>query len=333
MGIVSSIPTFGKTAITLTVIVPYFNEACVLPELHTRLSSVLSSIDGQTEIIYVNDGSSDNSLDAVERFTSEASSIVSVSLSRNFGKEAAMSAGLAQSKGQAVIIIDADLQDPPELIPQMLEQWQQGYDVVNMQRSERLGETWFKRQSAAIYYRLLNTMSKSNIPENVGDFRLLSREVVDHINRLPERNRYMKGIFSWPGFKQTTLQFQREARHSGETKWNYLSLIGLAIDGITSFSVSPLRIASVIGFLVASSAFIYGMLIVVKTLFLGEPTSGYPSMMIVQLALGGIQLLSIGLLGEYVGRIFIETKQRPLYLIQSVNQKPATTALALECRA
>lgn len=323
MGIVTSVPHHTQSSVTLSVVVPYFNEQEVLPELHQRLSSVLDSLADTSEIIYIDDGSTDNSLAIVESFTSRSSSIQSVSLSRNFGKEAAMSAGLEHCHGLAVIIIDSDLQDPPELIPQMLDKWREGYDVVNMQRAERLGETWFKRQSAAVFYRLLNSMVKSEIPENVGDFRLLSREVVDHINRLPERNRYMKGIFAWPGFKQATIQFQRDARFSGETKWNYLKLIGLAVDGITSFSIRPLRIATVLGSLIAGGAFIYGVMIVIKTLLFGDPVTGYPSMMVVQLALGGIQLLSIGVLGEYIGRIFIETKQRPLYLVQSVSEKQA----------
>ncbi|MDC5810660.1 glycosyltransferase family 2 protein [Vibrio europaeus] len=323
MGIVTSVPHHTQSSVTLSVVVPYFNEQEVLPELHQRLSSVLDSLADTSEIIYIDDGSTDNSLAIVESFTIRSSSIQSVSLSRNFGKEAAMSAGLEYCHGLAVIIIDSDLQDPPELIPQMLDKWREGYDVVNMQRAERLGETWFKRQSAAVFYRLLNSMVKSEIPENVGDFRLLSREVVDHINRLPERNRYMKGIFAWPGFKQATIQFQRDARFSGETKWNYLKLIGLAVDGITSFSIRPLRLATVLGSLIAGGAFIYGVMIVIKTLLFGDPVTGYPSMMVVQLALGGIQLLSIGVLGEYIGRIFIETKQRPLYLVQSVNEKQA----------
>lgn len=324
MGLVNSVPNRLK-AVTLSVIVPYYNEAEVLPELHQRLTEVLSALPDSCEIIYVDDGSSDDSLQLVESFTAESCTIRSIGLSRNFGKEAAMSAGLEHSRGLAVILIDADLQDPPEIIPQMLAKWREGYDVVNMQRTERQGETWFKRASAAAFYRLLNTLVKSDIPENVGDFRLLSREVVDHINQLPERNRYMKGIFVWPGFKQATLPFQRDARFCGETKWNYLKLIGLAVDGITSFSIKPLRLATLLGVLIAGSAFGYGAFIVFKTLLFGETVTGYPSMMVVQLALGGIQLLSIGVLGEYIGRIFIESKGRPLYLVQSVSEKPATT--------
>ena len=310
-------------AVLLSIIVPFYNEQEVLEEFHSRLTKVLDSLPITSEIVYVDDGSKDNSLDVVSSFTSINSSFSVIGLSRNFGKESAMSAGLEHCRGQAVILLDADLQDPPELIPQMIAKWREGYDVVNMQRRQRDGETWFKKFSAASFYKVMNAAAKIDVPENVGDFRLLSREVVDHINQLPERNRYMKGIFSWPGFRQATIQFNRDARFCGETKWNYLRLIGLAMDGITSFSIRPLRIATAVGGGVALSAFIYGMVIVFKTLMFGEPITGYPSMMVVQLALGGIQLLSIGLMGEYIGRIFIETKNRPLYLIQSVVDTPA----------
>ncbi|EED27555.1 glycosyltransferase family 2 protein, partial [Vibrio sp. 16] len=294
---------------------------------HERLMPVLDSIDGLCEVIYIDDGSSDKSQSIVAGFESENSNIISLNLSRNFGKEAAMSAGLEYSRGQVVTILDADLQDPPELLPEMLEKWREGYDVVNMQRKERHGETWFKQKSAAWFYRVMNSVSQMDVPENVGDFRLLSRRVVEHINQLPERNRYMKGLFSWPGFNTITLQFERDPRLVGETKWNYLKLIGLAIDGISSFSIRPLRLATLLGALMAVVAFLYGFIIICKTIFLGEPVVGYPSMMVVQLGLGGIQLLCIGLMGEYIGRIFIETKRRPLYIVQSNIEKKAQASL------
>jgi len=323
MGKISSVQSRIIPPTTLSVVVPYFNEESVLCEFHARLTRVLDTLSDTSEIVYVNDGSTDSSQSLVESFSSHTSLIKSIALSRNFGKESALSAGLAHSSGLAVIAIDADLQDPPELIPAMLTKWREGFDVVNMQRSERLGESWLKKKSAAVFYSLLNIMSQTDIPENVGDFRLIAREVVDHINALPERNRYMKGIFSWPGFKQATLPFTRDPRFCGESKWNYFKLVGLAIDGITSFSIRPLRAATVLGLIIASSAFLYGLFVVSKTLLFGEPVSGYPSLMVVQLALGGIQLITIGLLGEYIGRIFIETKQRPLYLIQSYSEKGA----------
>lgn len=321
MGIVTAVHLSDHESITLSIVVPYYNEEEVLREFHSRVTQVLDSIPDTCEIVYVNDGSTDKSLEIVNSFAPMGCHVVSVDLSRNFGKESAMSAGLEHCKGEAVILLDADLQDPPELIPEMLAKWRQGFDVVNMKRRERLGETWFKRFSASCFYKLLNLLVKSEIPENVGDFRLLSRQVVNHINQLPERNRYMKGIFSWPGYNQATLEFDRDARFSGETKWNYFKLIGLAVDGITSFSIRPLRLATIAGGLIASSAFIYGMVVLFKTVLFGDPVTGYPSMMIVQLALGGIQLLSIGLLGEYIGRIFIETKNRPLYLVKSVERR------------
>ncbi len=304
----------------LSVIVPYYNEQEVLPELHQRLVAALQNLNISTEIVYVNDGSTDSSLAIVNQFWAEDTVVMSVNLSRNFGKEAAMSAGLAQARGEAVILIDADLQDPPELIPKMVEAWKDGADVVNMKRSERLGETWVKRQSASMFYKLLNRLIDQPIPENVGDFRLLSRRVVNNINQLSERNRYMKGLLNWPGYRQVTLEFQRDARFSGETKWNYFKLFGLAVDGITSFSMRPLRIATFFGALTAMSAFIYGTYILISTMLFGEPVRGFPTLMIVQLGIGGVQLLCIGLLGEYIGRIYVEAKERPIYLIESVTQ-------------
>lgn len=314
---------FKKFEIKLSVVVPFFNEEEVLPVFHERLTAVLDEIQEQTEIVYINDGSSDDSQKIIVNALPTSSTIRYVCLSRNFGKEAAMTAGLRNTRGQAVIILDADLQDPPELIPQMLEQWEKGYDVVNMQRAVRHGETKFKRFSAATFYKLINMMSELHIPENVGDFRLISRTVVEHINTLPEKNRYMKGLFSWPGFVQTTLQFDRDPRFSGKTKWNYFKLMGLAMNGITSFSIRPLRIATVLGTLIATGAFTYGLWVIIKTLASGEPVQGYPSLMVVQLGLGGVQLLCIGLLGEYIGRIFIESKGRPTYVIDQILDQPA----------
>ncbi|MDN3682000.1 glycosyltransferase family 2 protein [Vibrio tapetis subsp. quintayensis] len=307
--------------ILLSVIVPYFNEKTVLPILHARLVKVLNELPESCEIVYIDDGSTDKSHEVIDGFSDEITCTRSIVLSRNFGKEAAMSAGLKYCRGQTVILLDADLQDPPELIPDMIAKWREGYDVVNMQRSERLGETRMKRASAALFYRLLNSLVKNNIPENVGDFRLLSRRVVEHINELPERNRYMKGLFMWPGFEHATIQYQRDSRCAGETKWNYFKLLGLAVDGITSFSIRPLRLATFFGSIVALGALIFGGFIVVKTMVFGETVSGYPTIMVVQLALGGIQLLSIGLLGEYIGRIFIESKARPVYVVKSLQDR------------
>lgn len=310
-------------AITLSLVIPVYNEETMLPLLQQRLTKVLDGLTERCQIVLVDDGSSDRSLELAHQFDGGTSDVKVIVLSRNFGKEAATSAGLKHADGLAVILLDADLQDPPELIPEMLGRWRDGYDVVNMRRRERHGESWFKRFSAAGFYRILNWMSDHAIPENVGDFRLLSRQVVDHINELPECNRYMKGLLNWPGFKQTTMLFDRDARAAGETKWNYLSLLGLAMDGITSFSIKPLRIATLLGTICAGWALTFSLWIAFKTFFFGETLQGYPTMMIAILALGGMQLLAIGLLGEYLGRVFVEVKRRPAYLVQQVDSRRA----------
>lgn len=235
-----------------------------------------------------------------------------------------MTAGLQAATGQAVILLDADLQDPPELIPEMVDKWKQGFDVVDMQRSERHGESWFKRATAGAFYKLMNMMSDIPMPQNVGDFRLIDRRVVDEVNKLPERTRFMKGLLAWPGFRRTTLQFKRDARQAGETKWNYSKLLHLAFEGITSFSTKPLRLATIAGLLTSLAAIMTALVVLAKTVFWGDAVAGYPSTIIIVLLLGGIQLLAIGLMGEYVGRLFIEAKQRPLFVTMNQTVKPAT---------
>lgn len=314
------------SAPTLSIIIPMYNEAEVLDELNKRLGAVLSKMDITTELVFIDDGSTDGSFELCESLKVDYSEKVVLKLSRNFGKEAAMSAGLKYCRGEAIILIDSDLQDPPELIPQMVEKWKEGYDVINMQRISRGGETWFKKLSAKAFYRVINHLSTTDIPENVGDFRLLSRRVIDQINSLPERNLYMKGLLSWPGFNQVIVQFDRDARWGGETKWNYFQLFSLAVDGITAFSTKPLRLATWLGAFVALSAFTYGLWVVFKTLIIGESVSGYPSLMVVMLGLGGMQLLSIGVIGSYLGRVFNEVKSRPNFIIQDITeQKPPLT--------
>ncbi|MCH2055961.1 MAG: glycosyltransferase family 2 protein [Thalassotalea sp.] len=311
--------------VDLSIIVPVYNEQEVLGIFHQALDSVLAKLKPlAVEVIYINDGSQDHSWSVMSGLFSREADIRCFNLSRNFGKEAAMTAGLDASTGQAVILLDADLQDPPELIPEMLSAWREGYDVVNMKRTERHGESRFKVFSAHCYYRLLFAMSDSPIEKDVGDFRLLSRRVVDEIKALTERSRYMKGIMSWPGFQQTTLTFERPERIAGETKWSFLQLVRLGLAGITSFSVKPLKLATWAGAFVSGAAFLFGLWIMVKTLLVGDPVSGYPSLMLVQLFLGGVQLLAIGILGEYIGRIFTETKGRPLYIVMDEE----TTAIA-----
>lgn len=320
---------------TLSVLVPVYNEQEMLPLFHHQLSKVLAQLTQDTfEILYINDGSNDDSWNVMRSLKAPASHVEvrCINLSRNFGKEAAMSAGLDLCVGQTVVLLDADLQDPPELIPQMLNTWRQGYDVINMKRSTRHGESAFKRFSAHIYYRLLDHLSDVPLQRDVGDFRLLSRRVIEQIKRLPERTRYMKGIMSWPGYKQTTLEFERPERVAGETKWSFIQLVKLGLSGITAFSVKPLRLATWLGASVSLAAFVYGVIVVLKTLMLGESVAGYPSLMLVGLLLGGVQLLTIGILGEYVGRIYTETKGRPLYLVMDNVNNDGVLSLVSETK-
>ena len=308
--------SFGQNTPTLSVLVPVYNEGVALVEFMARLKPILASLPCKTELVYVDDGSTDNSGELIHASLPISDSRKLIKLSRNFGKEAALCAGLKSVSGDAVIIIDADLQDPPELIPSMVNAWESGADVVNMCRSKRNGESWFKKFSAKCFYRLLNVLSDTHIPENVGDFRLISRATLNVINAMPEKNLYMKGILSWPGLTTITLYFERDARCSGESKWPFFKLLNLAFDGITSFSTKPLQLATWSGALLALSAFIYGLFVVIKTMFWGEAVAGYPTLMVVMLALGGVQLLTVGIMGAYIGRIYTEVKNRPRFVIQ-----------------
>ena len=302
----------------LSVIVPAYNEEEVLPIFHARLTAAMAALPellGRWEVVYVNDGSKDATLHILQGLQQQDACVGVANLSRNFGKEAAMSAGLKLARGDAVILIDADLQDPPELIGQMVRVWQQGADVVNMKRVSRQGETWFKKASAAWFYTVINKLSDVHIPENVGDFRLLSRRAVDALNQLPESNRFMKGLFAWIGYKQVVVEYDRHPRAAGQTKWPYFKLLNFAIEGITGFSVVPLRLASYAGFLTAFSAFVYALFLLVKTLMIGDSVKGFPTLILTILILGGLQLMAMGIIGEYLGRLFMESKRRPLYLL------------------
>lgn len=303
---------------TLSVIVPAYNEEEVLPIFHARLVAAMAALPelaGLWEVVYVNDGSKDGTLRILKELSVQDPAVGVANLSRNFGKEAAMSAGLKLARGDAVVLIDADLQDPPELIGEMVRVWQQGTDVVNMKRVSRQGETWFKKASAAWFYKVINWLSDVHIPENVGDFRLFSRRAVDALNQLPESNRFMKGLFAWIGYKQVVVEYDRHPRAAGETKWPYFKLLNFAIEGITGFSVVPLRLASYAGFLTAFSAFVYALFLLVKTLTIGDSVKGFPTLILTILILGGLQLMAMGIIGEYLGRLFMESKRRPLYLL------------------
>ena len=300
----------------LSVVVPLFNEEAVLPEFHRRLATALVRIPGGCEVIYVDDGSTDRTAQLLRELHILDPSVGVARLSRNFGKESAMSAGLRLARGAAVIVIDADLQDPPEAIPSMLDTWREGADLVNMRRRSRAGESWLRRATAHAFYRTINRLSDVPISEDVGDFRLLSRRAVDALNLLPERNRFMKGLFAWVGFRQVTLDYDRDPRAAGASKWRYWARWNFALEGITAFSTAPLKLASYIGLASASGAFAYALYFLVKTLLVGDPAPGFPTLIISLLFIGGLQLMAIGVLGEYIGRLFIESKRRPLYLLE-----------------
>ncbi len=312
----------GAAACALSVVVPVCNEEEVLPLFHRRLVTALSLIEGSWELIYVDDGSADATPRLLKELQVVEPAVGVVRLSRNFGKEAAMTAGLRLARGSAVLVIDADLQDPPELIPSMVDAWRQGADVVNMRRRSRKGETWLKKATAHGFYRVINRLSEVPIPQDVGDFRLISRRAVEALNQLPERSRFMKGLFAWVGYAQVTLVYDRQPRAAGNTKWHYWKLWNFALEGITGFSVAPLKLATYAGFLCAAGAMLYALSFLIKTLTVGEPVRGFPTLIVTILLLGGLQLMATGILGEYLGRLFTESKRRPLYLID--NYRPAT---------
>jgi glycosyltransferase involved in cell wall biosynthesis len=301
----------------VSIVVPAFNEQEVLPEFHKRLAAVLDNLADEAEVIYVNDGSTDQTFTVLEKLRAQDPRVVVLDLSRNFGKEIALTAGLDHARGNAVIVIDADLQDPPELIPKLLEQWQAGYDVVYAKRIARSGESLLKKVTAFFFYRIIRSVSRVRIPEDTGDYRLLSRQALLALRQFREQHRFMKGLFAWIGFRQIAVPYQRDARFAGNTKWNYWRLWNFALEGITSFTIAPLKIATYIGLVTALGAFVYGLIIIAKTLLLGADVPGYPSLMVVMLFIGGVQLMALGIIGEYLGRMFDETKSRPLYFLQA----------------
>lgn len=306
---------------SITILVPAYNEEQVLPKLYERLSELAEQQkDYNFEFLFVNDGSKDGTLDLIKQYTEKDDRISYVNLSRNFGKETAMIAGIDHVKSDALVIIDADLQDPPELVPDMIKLWQEGYDDVYARRSKRLGESWLKRTTSALYYRVLQRATHIEIQRDTGDFRLLDRRCIEALQQLREHERNTKALFSWIGFHKKEITYIRDVRAAGETKWNYVKLLNLAINGIVSFTTAPLRLSVILGLVVSIFAFIYIVVLVIRTLAFGTDIAGYPSMMAVILFLGGVQLLSLGIIGEYVGRIFNETKQRPLYLVEKYHK-------------
>ena len=308
--------------VKITILIPTYNEEEVLNRLYLRITEVINQIDSyEFEILFINDGSMDKSLSIMKDLRAKDERVSYVNLSRNFGKEISMIAGLDYAKGDAVIIMDADLQDPPELVPKMIKYWELGYDDVYAKRRSRSGESWLKKGTSSFFYKILQKFTKIDIQENTGDFRLLDRRCIEALKQLRETQRYTKGMFSWIGYNKKELLFDRDPRAAGETKWNYRNLINLAIEGITSFTIAPLRISSLFGFIISIFSFIYMIWIITKTLLYGKDVAGYPSLMTVMLFLGGIQLISLGIIGEYLGRIFNETKNRPLYFVDEYNRE------------
>lgn len=308
--------SLNSDSVEISVVIPLYNESASIQYLFARLTPVLQQLHTSYEIICINDGSQDDTFEQLVKLNYQDSAIKVVNLSRNFGKEIALTAGIDYASGAAVIPLDADLQDPPELIVQLIAKWREGYDVVYATRRSRLGETWLKKVSAQAFYQTIGKMSYVKIPANTGDFRLLDRRVVEAVKQLPERTRFMKGLFAWVGYKQTSILFDREPRFSGKTTWNYWKLWNFALDGIVSFSFLPLKVWSYVGISISLVSLAYALMLVIRTLIFGVDVPGYASLMVAILFLGGIQLITLGVLGEYLGRVYEEVKGRPLYLVR-----------------
>ena len=302
---------------TITLLIPAYNEEEVLNSLFDRLDGLATSIKNyKFEFLFVNDGSRDNTLEIIKSQAKKDSRVSYINLSRNFGKEIAMIAGIDHVRGDAMVIIDADLQDPPELIPEMIKHWEEGYDDVYARRSSREGETWLKKKTSEMYYKILQSSTNIPIQIDTGDFRLLDRRCIDALKQFRESQRNTKALFSWIGYKKKEILYNRDPRLAGTTKWNYRKLFNLAIDGITSFTTAPLRIATITGLLISAISFLYIIYLLVRPLFGVSTGAGYSSTLAVILFMGGVQMLFLGIIGEYIGRIFNETKNRPLYLIE-----------------
>ena len=307
---------------TISILVPCYNEEVVLRQFYERVEDVIKNIEGyEFKYYFVNDRSVDSTLDIMRSLHAEDQRVSYIALSRNFGKEIAMIAGLDHIDSDAVVIMDADLQDPPELLPEMISWWEQGYKDVCARRRSREGESWFKKWSSHTYYKILQNLTDIPIQIDVGDFRLLDRQCIEALKLFRESQRYTKGMFSWIGFDKKEILFDRDARAAGKTKWNYWKLFNLAIEGITSFTMAPLRIASFLGCVLSIFSAIYLVIVIGKTLIFGEEVRGYPSMVSIILFIGGVQIFFLGIIGEYLGRIFNETKHRPLYLVKEFDGK------------
>ena len=302
----------------ISVVIPCYNEQEVLPEFHARITAAMEGIGLPFELVYVNDGSRDGTLALMLQAQAADPRVAVVNLSRNFGKEIALTAGLDHATcSEAVVVIDADLQDPPEVIPALVAAWRQGFDVAYAQRSVRHGESWLKRVTAAGFYRVMQRLGgRVQLPQDTGDFRLMSRRSLDALLQLREQHRFMKGLFAWVGFPSVAVPYDRAPRAAGTTKWNWWKLWNLSLEGITSFTVGPLKIASYMGLGIAFISAVYIVQLLLRTLIFGNPVAGYPSLMAAVLFLGGVQMMMLGVIGEYLGRVFNETKGRPLYIVE-----------------
>ena len=319
----------------ISIVAAFYNEAESIGAFFHEVHAAARMLDARVEYICVNDGSTDGTLALLQQEMAARPNIRIVNLARNFGKEAAISAGLNHARGSAVIVIDADLQDPPSLIAAFVAKWRQGYDVVYGVRASRRADSLVKRATARLFYALFNRLTDVKIPRGAGDFRLMDRRVVDAVLALPERNRFMKGLFSWVGFRQTGVEFERGPRAAGKSGWSYSRLVHFAVDGLTSFSIAPLRFASLAGALVSLLGFSYAAFLVIRTLVFGADVPGYASVMVMMMFLGGVQLCCLGLMGEYLGRLYIEAKGRPLYVVADVfagndGSKAEASSLAAE---
>lgn len=301
----------------ISILIPCYNEEQSLPRLYDALKQLMESHSQyEWELLMIDDGSADGTLSVIKRLREQDNRVCFVSLSRNFGKENAMLAGFDHASGDAVVIMDADLQHPPHVVGDMLQEWEQGYHDVYARRTTRGRESWLRKRLSMLFYRMLQRSARFDVLPNVGDFRLLDRKCVDALRQLREQERYTKGMYAWIGFKKKEIFFEQQDRTAGQSSWSFSSLLNLAINGITSFTTAPLRISTLIGIIVSVTAFIYMFFVLFKTIFFGESVQGYPTMILVILFLGGVQLLSLGIIGEYLGRIFNETKHRPVYLVQ-----------------
>jgi dolichol-phosphate mannosyltransferase len=304
-------------AVTYSVVVPVYNEEPVVLETYKRLKQVMDSVNETYEIIFINDGSRDKTAFIISEICETDKNIKLLDFSRNFGHQVAITAGMDYTEGDAIIVIDADLQDPPEVIPKMIEKWKEGYDVVYGKRIERKGDTFFKKFTAAAFYRLLKRMTDVDIPVDTGDFRLIDRKVCNALAQIPERSRYVRGLISWLGFKQTGLEFSRDKRFAGETKYPLKKMLKFAFDAITSFSYKPLKLATYVGTLISIVGFIYLLVVIIQAI-LGSTQPGWASIIAVNLVFNGIVLVILGIIGEYIGRIYDEAKGRPLYIIKQL---------------